>query len=65
MDYERSLVADGEPAILDSLKVHGMVVTIPSPESIESFKNMVEPVYNDLADEVGEDFVRRFRVERE
>ncbi len=60
MAYERDLVADGEPAILDSLKAKGMEVTILSPEAVASFRSMVEPVYAGMAGEIGGDVIQRF-----
>jgi len=61
MNYERRLVSEGETALLDSLCNRGMVVTALSPEALEEFRRMVEPVYSELSDEIGGDMVERFR----
>ena len=61
MAYERALVADGEEAVLDSLRAKGMEITRLSPESLEAFREMVEPAYTDLADEIGSDIIERLR----
>jgi len=61
MEYERSLVADGESALLDSLKLKGMDVYTLDSESIEAFRNMAEPIYNRLDQELGDGLVGKFR----
>jgi len=61
MSYERKLVSEGEAALLDSLRNRGMVVTVLSPEALDEFKRMVEPVYSELSGEIGGDVVDRFR----
>ena len=58
---ERGIVADGEPAILDSLRAKGMEIDVPTAEAIRSFREMVEPVYADYDRETGGGLVGRFR----
>ena len=65
MDYERKLVADGEAALLDSLRSKGMETAILDAERREAFKAMVEPVYGALKDEIGGDIISRFRERTE
>ena len=61
MKYERSLVADGESALLDTLKLKGMDIHTLDSESIEAFRKMAEPIYSDLDQELGGGLVGRFR----
>jgi len=61
MKYERGIVADGEPTILDSLRAKGMEIDVPTAEAIRSFREMVEPVYADYDRETGGELVGRFR----
>ena len=61
MEWQRELVADGEPVLLDSLRTLGMDVSIPGPEAIAEFKNRTEPVYRAWSEELGGDIVNRFR----
>ena len=61
MRYERDLVVNGEPAILDSLRAKLMEINTLSPESIRAFREMVEPVYTVYEEELGWGLVGRFR----
>ena len=61
MHFERALVADGEEAILDSLRARGMDITVLDPESLRGFKALIEPIYKDYADKLGDNVIERFR----
>ena len=61
MDYERSIVADGEQALMDSLRMKGMQITILDDESLQEFKSRSEYIYESISVEIGSDLVNRFR----
>ena len=61
MRYERDIVAEGEEALLDSLRLKGMEINTLAPESLEAFKALAEPVYKDYAGKIGGDLIERFR----
>jgi TRAP-type C4-dicarboxylate transport system substrate-binding protein len=61
MSYERKIVAEGEKTLLDSLRLKGMDINTLSPESLEAFKNLAEPVYSNYAGVIGSDVIERFR----
>ncbi|MCE5251501.1 DctP family TRAP transporter solute-binding subunit [bacterium] len=61
MRYERGIVADGEPAIIDSLKAKGMEINSLTPDAIAQFRKLAEPLYAEFARETGNDLVKRFR----
>ena len=65
MRYERDLVANSEPAVLDSLRAEGMTVTELSGDELWAFKALAEPIYDSFGDELGGDIVERFRKEAE
>jgi len=61
MRYERSLVSEGESALMDTLKTKGMVINMLDSESIRIFREMAEPVYSELDQELGGGLIGRFR----
>jgi len=61
MRYERDIVAKGEAALFDSLRLKGMEINTLAPESLEAFKALAEPVYKEYAGEIGSDLIERFR----
>ncbi len=63
MQYERALVAKGEPILLEALREKGMVINTLDTESLEAFKTLSEPVYEKLSNEIGSDLIERFRAE--
>lgn len=62
MVWQRDLVASGEPALLDSLRVLGMEVETPGPEAVAAFSARTEPAYRTWSEELGGDIVERFRA---
>ena len=61
MRYERDLVANGEPALYDSLSAGDMEIHRLDTESVRAFIKMVEPIYHEYDRELGEGLVGRFR----
>ncbi|MFC1508821.1 DctP family TRAP transporter solute-binding subunit [Candidatus Omnitrophota bacterium] len=61
MRYERDLVANGEPALYDSLSAGGMEIHRLDTESVRAFIKMVEPIYHEYDRELGGGLVGRFR----
>ena len=61
MKYERELVAQGEPSIIESLKSKGMEINTLDPVSVKAFKSMVDPIYQQFDTQIGGGLVEKFR----
>ena len=61
MRYERDLVANGEPALYDSLSDEGMEIHRLDAKSVQTFIDMAEPIYDEYDRELGGGLVGRFR----
>jgi len=62
MKYQREVVALGEAALLDSLRMKGMEVNILENDALVPFKALAEPVYSEYAEEIGNDLIGKFRA---
>ena len=62
MEYEYSLVAEGERAAVDSLRAKGMEVNSLDPKAAASFRALAEPIYRTYAREIGGNLIERLRV---
>lgn len=62
MEYEFSLLTEGEAAAYDSLRAKGMEIDMLSLESIVRFGAMTEPIYREYAREMKGNLIDRFRA---
>ncbi|CDQ21236.1 tripartite ATP-independent transporter solute receptor, DctP family [Halobacillus karajensis] len=56
-EEQRELAQEQDSEFLEELKAEGMEVNEPSGELMESFRDEVEPVYEEFKDEIGEDLL--------
>lgn len=62
MEYEFSLIADGEGAACDSLRAKGMKIDSLAPESLARFTALTEPIYREYARGIDDGLIDRFRA---
>ncbi len=61
--YERQLVRESEKNMIESMKTSGITVTELSDEQKAEFVAAVQPVYDQFADQIGEDLIKRVQDE--
>ena len=64
-DFQRKLTREADVKALETLKGHGMEVTEIAPEERAKMREITQPVVDEHAKEIGEDFVERFYAEVE
>ncbi|MBN2330061.1 MAG: DctP family TRAP transporter solute-binding subunit [Candidatus Omnitrophica bacterium] len=58
--HQRQIVVENEKKHLETLRAHGMEITIPSQESIAEFKKLAQSVYDEYEPVIGKELLDKF-----